>query len=88
MAGPAYAVHGPIRVQPLDGLTLVFHEPSGQTHFVASPVPEILEALGSNAGTAADLHARLAQRFDLSGGETALADHLSNLDTLGLVRRS
>lgn len=32
-------------VRPLADITLVYHRPSGQTHMVASPVPEILAAL-------------------------------------------
>ncbi len=34
-------------VRPLADITLVYHRPSGQTHMVASPVPEILAALES-----------------------------------------
>ncbi len=34
-------------VRPLADIALVYHRPSGQTHMVASPVPEILAALES-----------------------------------------
>ena len=47
MAGPIYIaddVHDLVTV-PLDGLSLVYHEPSGTTHIVAPPAPEILEDL-------------------------------------------
>ncbi len=30
---------------PLDSLTALYHRRSGQTHLVATPVPEILDAL-------------------------------------------
>jgi PqqD family protein of HPr-rel-A system len=35
---------GMVRV-PLDSLTALYHRRSGQTHVVAAPVPEILDAL-------------------------------------------
>ena len=35
-------------VRALDDITLIYHRPSSQTHMVASPVPEILDALLSS----------------------------------------
>lgn len=74
----------------LDDLVLLYHRPSGQTHMVISPVPEILEALEDGAAlTVAQLHARLAARYELGGAAEALpaiAAHLTELAALGLVR--
>lgn len=75
----------------LDELILIFHRPSGQTHMVANPVPEILSALAGKACTVAELFDHLSQDFDLgerSAGEAELAGHLHALDALGLVRQA
>lgn len=91
MSGPIYHIAAAdLRVVPLDGLTLVFHQPSGQTHFVAPPVPQILDALADGAADAATLLQRMAARFDLGDeavAQSTLAARLAELDTLGLVRR-
>ena len=57
MAGPSYIAddESQIRKVELDGLTALFHVPSGMTHIVAPPAPQILEAL---AGNPADLRPR------------------------------
>ena len=34
-----------IEAVALDGLVLLYHRPSGMTHIVAPPAPQILEAL-------------------------------------------
>ncbi|MES2271771.1 MAG: HPr-rel-A system PqqD family peptide chaperone [Pseudomonadota bacterium] len=39
-------------VRALDDITLIYHRPSSQTHMVASPVPEILDALRTTPLTA------------------------------------
>lgn len=70
----------------LDGLTLVFHRPSGLTHMLASPLPEILDALEEVPEPAEALLERLSARYDL--GEEALAEltaHLEELAALGLI---
>jgi hypothetical protein len=38
-------------VEPLDTFTGVFHRPSGTTHLLVSPAPEILAVLGERAMT-------------------------------------
>ena len=86
MPGPVYTLNGPVRCVALDGLSVIYHPPSGQTHFVASPVPQLGDALAAGPADAAALTARLATRFDLSGGVEAVAEHLTALDALGLVR--
>ncbi|MGE4322260.1 MAG: HPr-rel-A system PqqD family peptide chaperone [Sphingobium sp.] len=75
----------------LDDLVLLYHRPSGQTHMVVSPVPEILNALHAVPGaTAAQVRARLARDFDLDEegeADAAIALHLEDMARLGLVTR-
>lgn len=73
----------------LGDVSILFHRPSGQTHIVASPVPEMLEALGAQPLDADGLHAALGIRYDLGPVDEAraeLARHLFDLEALGLVR--
>lgn len=68
----------------------IYHRPSGQTHIVASPVPEILDAMGADCLEVGALHDRLAARFDLGTPNEAFAElvhHLEVMDALGLVYR-
>ena len=79
------------RTVPLDGMTLIYHRPSGMTHIVAEPVPEILEALGQGPADTATLLARLAERHGVESGaeaEAAVAARLSELEAVGLVARA
>lgn len=70
----------------LDTLTAVFHRPSGITHLLASPAPEILALLAEEALDADDLLARLAARFDLAdANREALVARLDELVAAGLV---
>ncbi len=76
------------RVQ-LDGLTALFHRPSGQTHILVSPAPEILDALGDSPADLPTLIARLSERFELGAdADAAVAARLGELETAGLVRRT
>jgi len=96
MAGASDAI---FRADPPDALVRVslgaidalYHRPSGATHLVAAPVPQILEALAEGPTDAASLGRRLAARFELADGEAdllpALAARLAELEALGLVRR-
>ncbi len=71
----------------LDGLALVFHRPSGLTHMLASPLPEIVAALAEAPVSAEVLLERLSAHYEL--GADALAEliaHLEELAALGLVR--
>lgn len=72
----------------LDGLTLLYHRPSGITHIADRPVPEILDALTSNPQSLAGIAARLAADFDLTDDPQSrgLEQHLEGLVALGLVR--
>lgn len=77
-------------VRPLDDILLFYHRPSGQTHMVVSPAPEILQALRTGGdGDAAAVHDRLAQTHDLGQREeaiAAIAAHLADMAAIGLVR--
>ena len=43
-----------------EGMTLLFHRPSGTTHVLLSPAPEILDALAAGPADIAMIAARLA----------------------------
>ena len=90
MAGPRYIADPPemLRRVELDGLTAIFHRPSGMTHIVAPPAPQILEALGGREADMAELRARIAERFEVEGGADALEARLAELEAAGLVRRA
>lgn len=78
-------------VRALDDIVLIYHRPSGQTHMVASPVPEILAALGDTALGAGDVVAVLSAQFDMGDAAeavAAIAAHLDEMAALGLVRRA
>jgi len=89
MAGPIYLAddaHALVTV-PLDGLSLVWHEPSGATHIVAPPAPEILAALQDGPADAAELLRRLHEKFEFDGDEV-IHLRLGELEEAGLVRRA
>ena len=90
MAGPTYIADPPdqLKAVPLDGLTAIFHCPSGITHLLAPPAPQILEALSGHAADADALLALMRERFDVEGGADALAARLAELEAAGLVRRA
>ncbi len=86
-AAPADA----LRVEPLGKVTAIFDRRSMQTHLVISPMPEILDAMGTDSCNAADLAERLAAAFDLGAAEDAgpiLAERLAELAAMGLVERA
>jgi PqqD family protein of HPr-rel-A system len=89
MAGPVYIADpaSAVRSVELDGLTALFHEPSGMTHIVAPPAPQILDALREGPADAAELLCRLRAKFDFEG-EEAIHARLDELETAGLVRRA
>ncbi|MGK2912054.1 MAG: HPr-rel-A system PqqD family peptide chaperone, partial [Sphingobium sp.] len=64
----------------LDDIVLIYHRPSGQTHRVASPVPESLAALGDTALGEAGFSALSrfvgavpARAIDFASGDEAVA---------------
>jgi PqqD family protein of HPr-rel-A system len=91
MAGPRFIADAPeaLRSVPLESLTAVYHRPSGMTHLLAPPAPQILEALASSPGTAEDVLERIASNFDIEAEDavTAMAARLEELEAAGLVRR-
>ena len=81
-AAPADA----LRIVPLDDFTLIFHRPSGLTHLVTAPAPEILDLLATEPLTRAALLAGLSERFDLGDASVAALDaRLGELVATGLV---
>lgn len=90
MTGPRYVADSEsfVRKVELDGLTALFHSPSGMTHIVAPPAPQILEALAAGPADAAELAWRLSDSFELDGGEDAMMARLAELEAAGLVRRA
>lgn len=92
MAGPRYAADPRnCRVAELGGLTALFHLPSGMTHIVAPPVPEILEALRGGPADAVTILARMSERFEIADAEEGLAAvgaRLAELEAAGLVSRT
>lgn len=89
MTGPVYiADHADaLTTVLLDGLSLVYHAPSGATHIVAPPAPEILEALGEGPADAVELLRRLHEKYEF-GGDEAIHARLGELEEAGLVRRA
>ena len=91
MAGPVYIADAEgLRTVVLEGLAVLFHPRAGQTHIVAPPAPEILDALGEGEADLDSLVARLRTRFefDETEGRAAIAARLGELETAGLVRRA
>ncbi|MBV8686984.1 MAG: HPr-rel-A system PqqD family peptide chaperone [Alphaproteobacteria bacterium] len=91
MAGPLYIADPAdcVRAVPLEGLTALYHRPSGTTHILAPPAPQILEVLAGSPADADEVAERLARRFDLASEDAgaAIAARLSELEAAGLVRR-
>ncbi|MGP7796033.1 HPr-rel-A system PqqD family peptide chaperone [Sphingomonas sp. CLY1604] len=70
----------------LDAFVALFHRPSGITHLLASPAPEILAVLAEEPLAADALLARLGERFDLAdANRAALLARLDELVVAGLV---
>jgi PqqD family protein of HPr-rel-A system len=92
MAGPFYIADdaGEVRAVQLDGLVALFHGPSGMTHVVAPPAPQILEALGEGPGDARAILERIRARYDVEEEEAAgaIEARLAELESAGLVRRA
>ena len=75
-------------VVPVDLLTAIYHRASGQTHLMASPAPEILEALAEKPLDAEALLAKLRADYDLVDADpAALSARLDELVETGLVER-
>ncbi|MDB5688410.1 MAG: HPr-rel-A system PqqD family peptide chaperone [Sphingomonas bacterium] len=75
----------------IDGFAILYHRPSGMTHVVASPVPEMLAALAGDPADVGQIVTRLAAEHDLAGEgalEAIVAARLEELEAAGLVRRA
>lgn len=78
------------RMVMLDGVALIFHRPSGLTHIVAPPAPQILDALEEGDASADTLLERLQRDYDFGAADdlaAALHARLAELETAGLVWR-
>ena len=91
MPGPRYAADPAecVTEVALDGLSVLFHRPSGMTHIVAPPAPEILAALRLGPADAGEVLARMRAWYDLEGDDAAKAveARLDELEAAGLVSR-
>jgi len=91
VAPPVYAADPPgaratIR---LDDLVAVLHRPSGTTHLLAPPAPELLDALASGPASAEMLLGRLSQQYELIGSEMdAIVARMEELVAAGLAWRA
>jgi PqqD family protein of HPr-rel-A system len=92
MALPVFTADPPgdVRTVALDGLVALFHVPSGTTHVVAPPAPQILEALHEGPGDARAILARIAARYEIeeAGANELIDARLAELEDAGLVRRA
>ena len=92
MTGPLYVADPPdeMRAVELDGLTALYHRPSGLTHILAAPAPQILAVLAGEPGDANDILARLAAEFepDAEDAPGSIGARLAELEAAGLVRRA
>ena len=78
------AAPGTLRTQPLDALTAVYHRPSGQTHLLVEPAPQILQMLAEPLDDAALLE-RLSAAYDVVDDRKALAARVRELAEAGLI---
>jgi PqqD family protein of HPr-rel-A system len=69
---------------PLDTFTAVFHRPSGQTHLLVEPAPQILMML-SEPLDEAELLERLLAEFDVADDRSALSERVRELAEAGLI---
>lgn len=82
------ALAATLRIEPLDGLTVIFHRASGITHIVDSPVPELIAVLDGAALSLDETLAALAAAHDLMDPDVAaLAARLDELVEAGLAER-
>lgn len=93
MTGPLYRADPPTMrlAVEAEGLTLLYHRPSGMTHVLGPPAPELLTALAEGPADAAEIVRRLRQHHDLqddAGTEAVVAARLDELEAAGLVSRA
>ena len=92
MTGPVYrADPADARVAvKLEALVALFHIPSGTTHMLVSPAPEILDALAQGPADADTVLARLRTAYDVEAPDMigAVGARLTELEASGLVSRA
>ena len=92
MTGSRYIADPPdaMRAVELDGLTALYHRPSGLTHILAAPAPQIIAALAGRAGDAGEILARISAEFEPEADDApaAIASRLAELEAAGLVRKA
>ena len=92
MAGPRYIADSPgcVRSVALEGLSALYHRPSGMTHILAPPAPQILAALADEPGDAEEVLARIGETFEVEADDprAAIEARLGELEAAGLVRRA
>lgn len=89
-SAPIYRTDYPdsCRVEAVDGMVLIFHRPSGTTHFLDVPLPDLLSLLAEAPGDADSLCDRLCARLGIErdGEAQAVVDRrLDELAAAGLV---
>lgn len=75
----------------IDGFAILYHRPSGMTHVVASPIPEMLAVIADDPADIGQIVARLEAEHDLAGDDALdaiVAARIAELEAAGLVRRA
>lgn len=77
----------------LDAMDVLYHRPSGQTHILIEPAPQIFDCLLAGPATVQDVYERLSQHFvyEQEGDDSApihslLQERLEEMVFLGFVR--
>lgn len=82
--------------QTLDEMQVLYHRPSGQTHILIEPVPQIFDCLLTGPKTPSDVADMLMQQYQLEAEEDVPAKdnmqdritaRLDEMVTLGFVKR-
>ena len=77
-----------LRTIRLDAFVALYHRPSGTTHLLSEPAPEILEILSDGDASLNVLRCRLAERFNLLDDSVdALTARLNELVAAGLIEQ-
>lgn len=89
MGGDAVYHAAPVEtllVAPLDIFVAVFHRPSGITHLLTAPAPQILDVLRPDGATLDEAIARLQAQYALADADPrVLRERLDELVAAGLV---
>ena len=75
----------------LDGITALYHRPSGQTHLLVEPAPLLLSLLANGGMTLAKLTAALRVHLNIPENDdisAVVAERLAELERSGLVWRA